>query len=366
MGFVDFYPLRLGMNSSTKQFLFIAFALVILLLFFSFLIKLINKSKQESRTNSKKPTNLSNINKITNIYNLTSEQKKFLIDLCKVQKIPNLEVNLHSENFCNNFFMTQYYALRKNEKNLSEAEIENEISILFAIRQKIENGKKNLSNLTSSIAIPEEHNLMLYNNKKEQFQCKILKNTKENLIVSIPQNVLSQQYKPEALSKITLFYQTENGSAYIIDSRVVRYQTGTENEEMVLSHSNHLKCFQRRKFKRIDINTNCEFSAVKTTTLNKGSQTYVSYEPLERKYSGKLLEISAGGCSISTNLHIREKQYIYIEFNLSENHSDSVIGLIVKTEEGYLEDSYILHIVFVNINKKTRNRIFSKVYDYLY
>ena len=44
----------------------------------------------------------------------------------------------------------------------------------------------------------------------------------------------------------------------------------------------------------------------------------------------------------------------------------TVIGLIVKTEEGYLEDSYILHIVFVNINKKTRNRIFSKVYDYLY
>ena len=366
MGFFNFYPLRLGINSSTKQFLFIAAALVVLLLFVSFLIKLINKSKHESRTNSKKPTNLSNINKITNIYNLTSEQKNFIINLCKTQKIPNLEVNLHSENFCNNFFMTQYYILRKNEKNLSESEVENQISILFAIRQKIENGKKNLSNLTTSIAIPENQILILYNNKKEQYQCKILKNTKENLIVSIPKSILSQEYKPETLSKITLFYQTENGSAYIIDSRVIRYQNGIENEEMILSHSNQLKCFQRRKFKRIDINTNCEFSAVKTTTQNKGGQTFVNYEPLERKYSGKLLEISAGGCSISTNLHIREKQYSYIEFNLSENHSDSVIGLIVNSEEGYLGDSYILHIVFVNINKKTRNRIFSKVYDYLY
>ena len=89
---------------------------------------------------------------------------------------------------------------------------------------------------------------------------------------------------------------------------MIRYQTINDEEAMVISHSNHLKCFQRRQFKRVDINNTCNFSAVRTSTINVGKETKIRYEALERTHQGKLIELAAGGCSIATNLHIREKQ----------------------------------------------------------
>ena len=151
-----------------------------------------------------------------------------------------------------------------------------------------------------------------------------------------------------------------------MDLRIIRYQTSNTNEdEVVVSHSDHLKCFQRRQFKRVDINNICTFSAVKTSSVTNKHGTTVNYEALDRKHKGTLIELSAGGCSISTNLHIKEKQYIHIELSIDNKSNDEVIGLIVNTTENLSDNTYVLHIVFVNIDNKTRNKIFSKVYEYL-
>jgi len=339
--------------------------IAVVLVFVNFIIRFFKEKVFTQEYKAKRSTTVSDILHITKIYNLTLEQRDFLLVLCKKHKIPNLEVNFHSENFCNNFFLSLYHSLRKNSQNLAEEEVENQISILFSLRQKIENAKKNLSNLASSIAIPEGHKLIFYNENKEQFQCTIISNTKDQIVVSILKNSLDSTFKPNELSKITLYYQTYSGTAYILDARVIRYQTINDEETMVISHSNHLKCFQRRQFKRVDINNTCNFSAVRTSTINVGKETKIRYEALERTHQGKLIELSAGGCSIATNLHIREKQYIHINFSVDNKTSDDVIGLIVETSEGSSQNSYVLHIVFVNISKKTRNKIFSKVYEYL-
>ena len=365
MNKIGFFTLIIGINSTVLNILFIFSLIIMFLLVINLIFGKNIKNNSSRKINPKKATKVSDINKISNIYNLTLEQKKLLINICKKKTIPNLEVNFHSENFCNNFFMTQYYDIRKNANNLSEDEIENQISVLFALRQKIENAKKQLSNLSSSIAIPEGHTLFLYNNEKEVFYAEILKNTKENIYISIPKSSLGVTIELEPLSKITFYYQTTSGTAYIFESRVVRYENQEEKNILVITHSNNLRCYQRRQYKRIDINKTCTFSAVKTTSLANGKDVNIKYEPLEKKHLGKLLEISAGGCSISTNLNIKEKQYIFIEFELDDKSKDTVVGLIVDTETT-VGNSYVLHIVFVNINKKTRNKIFSKVYEYLY
>ena len=342
MFFLAGSPLEARQNQSIYSILIytVIFALVLVLI--NFIIKIIKGKDLSIKQKANKTTNLSTILKITKIYNLTQEQRDFLIILCKTHKIPNLEINFHSENFCNNFFMKYYHYFRENKENLSEDEVETKISILFALRQKIENAKKNLSNLASSVAIPEGHKLSYYNDVKEQYECTVLENTKDHLILSIPKNNLNLYSKPKELSKISLFYQSNLGTAFILEVRVIRYQNNTEDGEMVVSHSNHLKCYQRRKYKRIGINNTCNFSAVKTTTITKENDTVIKYEPLERKHQGKLIELSIDGKT-----------------------ADNVIGLIVNTSENKIDNSYVLHIVFVNINKRTRNKIFSRVYEYI-
>ena len=365
MFFLAGSPLEARQNQSIYSIIIYTVIFAIVLVLIKFIIKIIKGKDLSIKQKANKTTNLSTILKITKIYNLTQEQRDFLIVLCKTHKIPNLEINFHSENFCNNFFMKYYHYFRENKENLSEDEVETKISILFALRQKIENAKKNLSNLASSVAIPEGHKLSYYNDVKEQYECTVLENTKDHLILSIPKNNLNLYSKPKELSKISLFYQSNLGTAFILEVRVIRYQNNTEDGEMVVSHSNHLKCYQRRKYKRIGINNTCNFSAVKTTTVTKENDTVIKYEPLERKHQGKLIELSAGGCSISTKLHIKEKQYIHIELSIDGKTADNVIGLIVNTSENKIDNSYVLHIVFVNINKRTRNKIFSRVYEYI-
>ena len=341
MFFLAGSPLEARQNQSIYSIIIytVIFALVLVLI--NFIIKIIKGKDLSIKQKANKTTNLSTILKITKIYNLTQEQRDFLIILCKTHKIPNLEINFHSENFCNNFFMKYYHYFRENKENLSEDEVETKISILFALRQKIENAKKNLSNLASSVAIPEGHKLSYYNDVKEQYECTVLENTKDHLILSIPKNNLNLYSKPKELSKISLFYQSNLGTAFILEVRVIRYQNNTEDGEMVVSHSNHLKCYQRRKYKRIGINNTCNFSAVKTTTITKENDTVIKYEPLERKHQGKLIELSAGGCSISTKLHIKEKQYIHIELSIDGKTADNVIGLIVNTSENKIDNSYV-------------------------
>ena len=268
MFFLAGSPLEARQNQSIYSIIIytVIFALVLVLI--NFIIKIIKGKDLSLKQKANKTTNLSTILKITKIYNLTQEQRDFLIILCKTHKIPNLEINFHSENFCNNFFMKYYYYFRENKENLSEDEVETKISILFALRQKIENAKKNLSNLASSVAIPEGHTLSYYNDVKEQYECTVLENTKDHLILSIPKNNLNLYSKPKELSKISLFYQSNLGTAFILEVRVIRYQNNTEDGEMVVSHSNHLKCYQRRKYKRIGINNTCNFLLEKFVCCN--------------------------------------------------------------------------------------------------
>lgn len=359
-------PLEARQNSENYSIFVYFVVFAVICIFISFLIKFIKEKLLSQKQRADKPTNLSMILRIAKVYDLTLEQRDFLIKICKKDKVPNLEVNFHSENFFNNFFFKYYHAIKENKENLSEDEVEGQIAVLFSLRQKIENAKRNYANLISTTAIPEGHKLYLYNEVKEKFECSIKQNTKEYMVLSIPKNIHNLFYQPKELEKVTFYYQSNLGTAFVLDLRVIRYQTSTEEEkEMVVSHSNHLKCFQRRQFKRVDINNLCTFSAVKTTSVASKNGTNVNYEPMDKKHQGRLIELSAGGCSISTNLHIKEKQYIHIELSIDNKTKDKVIGLIVNTTENLSDNTYILHIVFVNIDNKTRNKIFSKVYEYL-
>lgn len=246
---------------------------------------------------------------------------------------------------------------------LSDDQMQEKISVLFTTRQKIDNGRKLLANLSSTTAFPTGQRLQYYADNNEQYSVTVLDNTKEGLIVSVPRNAFNQQVRPQELSRIKILYQTRTGIAYEALCRVIRYQNTTGAGEMVLTHCNSLQSYQRRQFKRIDLNANCSFSAVKVITAANGKDGKIQYQPMEKKYKGQIVELSAGGCSLQTTMAIKEKQYIHITMSIDEKSYDQVIGLIINTSAMPDNGQYQLHIVFVRISKRTRNKIFSRVYQ---
>lgn len=345
-------------------YLSILIAAIITLVVF-ILKKIVNHFQSEenkSAREAKKITNFSIINKVAKIYDLKEKERDFLWEIAKNNKIPNMEYLFRSEENSNSFFNNLLVSI-KDDISLTDDMMQDKISILFTTRQKIDNGRKLLANLTSTTAFPTGQRLQYYADNNEQYSITVLDNTKEGLVLSVPRNAFNQQVNPPELSRIKILYQTHTGIAYEALCRVIRYQNITGAGEMVVTHCNTLQSYQRRLFKRIDLNANCTFSAVRVITASNSKDGKIQYQPLEKKYQGQIVELSAGGCNLQTPMAIKEKQYIHINLSIDEKTVDQVIGLIIHTSALPDSGQYQLHIVFVRISKRTRNKIFSRVYQ---
>jgi len=356
------FPLQISASTT-----FLLIGVSIFLLFIVFILKTVHdkytKGSDYSSQSAKQITNGAILYRITKMYDFDQDEYAFLKKMCTTQKIPNLEYAFHFDVPSDQFFITKFNEIN-GQTNKKDDLIQKELSLLFSIKQKVDNSRKTLSNLTSTAAIPVGDIISYFSDTKEQFEAKILDNTKNELILSIPKDIFGNPIRPPALSKISLLYQTKAGSAYLSDVRIIRYQNTTGAGEMVTTHCNNMQSYQKRQFKRVSMKIPCLFSAVKITTGGTGAKADIEYTPMERKYTGQLLEISAGGCSIMTNMNIREKQYIYAELNIDGEQPDSVIGLIVNTTPITDKRQFVLHILFVRITNKIRNKIFARVYEY--
>ncbi len=356
-------PLQARQDKSYYMAAIIAAGIAVLAILVNLIIQAAKRNSSSGR-DANKTTTPSIINRVAAIYELSLPEKDFLLKICRKKKIPNLEVNLRSEQFGELFFSEQYHDLKENA-DISEDELQNNLALLFSIHQKVDNSLRSLSNLTSTSNFPEGGTVQYYSDNKEQFPLQILSVQKDGLWLSIPRDVLNNEVRPPELSKINLFYQTKTNTAYLAAVRVLRYQKTTDSGEMVVNHCNNLQRYQRRQYKRIAINRTCRFSSVKVTTGGSGENAKITYTPLENQYQGTLLELSVGGCSILTTMNIKPNQYIHLYLSVNGLDEDEITGIIVNTDVSPETDRYVLHILFLKVSKKTRNRIFTKVYDYV-
>lgn len=355
-------PLEARQDKTIYLSIIIAVCVAVILFLLKKFVSLFKSDQNRAAREAKKNTNLAIVNKVSRIYDLKEKEHDFLWSVAKKTKIPNMEYLFHSEENSNTFFNNLLVSI-KNDLSLTDDQIQDKISVLFTTRQKIDNGRKLLANLTSTTAFPTGQRLQYYADNNEQYSVTVLDNTKEGLVISVPRNAFNQQVTPPDLSRIKLLYQTKTGIAYEAICRIIRYQNTTGAGEIVVTHCSTLQSYQRRQFKRIDLNADCMFSAVKVITASNSKDGKISYQPLENKYKGQIIELSAGGCSLQTPMAIKEKQYIHIQLSIDGKSTDQVIGLIINTSALPESSQYMLHIVFVRISKRTRNKIFSRVYQ---
>ncbi len=356
-------PLEARQDISNYIFVFAAAAISAAVLVLNVVLKSIKRNQTGTERLARKITNLTTMRHLEQIYGLSNSEREFLWTLCRGRKVPNLEYHLRFEQFSDDFFNTRYYEI--SGQAASDEMIQDQLSLLFSIRQKCDNVRKNQYNISSTTAIPEGSSLFYIADTKEQYQITMISQTRDEMVLSIPHDIRNNQIRPTELSKICLLYQTKMNTAYLGYVRVIRYQNTTGNGELVVTHCNNLMRYQRRQFKRIPMNNMCSFSAVKVTAGGPGKTADITYTPLDRKYPGKLIELSAGGCSIETPMNIKQQQYIHLRIKIDALEEDGVTGLIVATDPVKDNRSFVLHIVFIKVSKRTRNKIFSKVYDYL-
>lgn len=344
-------------NPLLYTIIFISLAAFVVLVIVGLILKKIRDVRSSSKwVESKKNnvTNKKNIEAVSHLANLSADEKKILEQICQKFKPRNIEYLIKDEKSIIDLFHQGYDDLIS--KNAKQETIEQ----FFALLYKMEKAHDNVTFISSTRALPNGQEFTYIDSDKITWKLKLERNEPQGLVISIPRNFAESDKKPAQLSKFILTFKTEAGTIYTLLTRVIRYeQEKTGKFILIASANNTLTAIQRRTSKRIHLDTDCKFSAVKYNANKKSD----NYEILQTKYDGKLQNLSSTGCRLSCKMPIKEGQYLNIEFPLMEQ-TEQAIGYIVMTKKSPDEKEYILHIKFIDIKIDVKNRVSAFVYGY--
>ncbi len=337
----------------------VAIALIIIIrqLYNSFRARIAEIEKDSPR----KKLDIRSLRKVGARLGFSAQDLSFLELQCKRFEITYIPLISNTEYCITTVFKRIFEGMCGNPENLEEADLESNKLALFMLIYKVELAKRSLSLLTSTSAFTEGLPISYIAEDGNHHASRIIENNKTGLFLEVALNAHGLPVQPQPLSKIKLYFELHGGIAYQATTRVMRYQTRNGVEELVLIHSHDVEFFQRRKFRRKDVSLDCTFNAVAITEPQPGNKVFTA-QP--REYIGKIANISASGCRMTTSIPIKADQYMKISLLLPNGERGTMIGIIVRSRREINRNVCVLNIRFIRMQKKMQNNIFALVYNY--
>lgn len=295
------------------------------------------------------------IEKISKEYNIPHEQKKILLEICKTTNCNNFSSILKNSNEIYALFKKAFEIIKRN--NFSDEKINTFFSLLYKIETIAVLQKKIISTKFLKLGTV----VFLVAKSGEQFPLNVAKVSQENFYLEMPEFLYNDKNRPKTLEKQHFTFKNNTGISFNFVSRIIRYETNEENHFfMIVAHTDKIYSTVQRHFKREFYSEEVDFSPVQINKESKKSSDLYIYS--DKIYKGLLKNISAGGCCIESNLPIKENQYLNV--NLKKlGIEEKVVGLIKNTRK--LEnENFALHIQFIKISVKAKNKLYALVYKY--
>ncbi|MBQ0162939.1 MAG: PilZ domain-containing protein [Treponema sp.] len=303
-----------------------------------------------------KPTAYKDVQKLAKRIELNKDETALLWKICKDNNAPNIYYTYSDDDFVDKLFKAgfrQMAQMRVSDKELYD---------LFRLRFHIYKSVSYSGTITSSTNIPVGSILSYPAPSSFQYQFTLVKNDKNGLFLSIPEALEeTSEDRPNKLDKIALIFSLPNKQQFALVTRVVQYLEQPNGEkQLLLTHSNTICPQSRRTSRRFSVNRECKFSAVDVSTNAKGE---LSFKPKENKYDGTVVDLSEGGCKMYTTLPIKQKQYLYMEFEVL-GKTEGFYGQIANTRTDLDTGMYSLHIGFKLTPLETKVKILTDLYDW--
>lgn len=339
-------------------FFLILFIIVIILGVIYFIIKKRQdylKSDKYKEKEKNRPTTRKDIKLIEKEHGLLPEQGQMLWEICEMTQTKNILFQLKDNNDITQLFQSAYNTFKNNKT--SDEKIYQFFSLLYKLETIVAKNKA----LTNTRFIPVSSIIFYLSSNGEQHPFPMVYNKPDGFFLEIPQFLYSSPHKPKILTRTRFIYKTKLGLSYNIVARVIRYDVSNQDQYlMVVGHSENIESQVQRHFKRDYTERQCAFSPVRIDRTNgSGKDTFI-YST--KKYTGKITNLSAGGCCFQTDLGIKEGQHLRIiipDVGIKEN----IIGVIKKTRKEQIM-GFSIHIQFVRISLQAQNRISSLVYRF--
>lgn len=327
-----------------------------------------NSEKTKTRSFREKPgiiagsTDRHEIKRITSSYGLSKEQADYFHHICKTHDIKDPSFLLQNVDSLDKLFSKVYHQL--NESRNPGKETEARKTLLFTIRETIESKRRMARLIHSTKSLQTGQVFSFYTKSEEQYPSHIIENTVRGMLCEVPRDVFHNEIRLPLWSTIDLFFYTKAGQSYRCSTRIIGYESGKGANMMLLGHTDRVNALPNRRHSRRNITTVCTFCHVTVETIINGKHSEHRYYPSNKFFDGSMNDISVGGCSLTTITPPKSGEYIQIEFSLTPDFQESVVGKIIKLNKIEGKTAIAMHIQFVKMKRASMNRIFSYIYNY--
>lgn len=246
----------------------------------------------------------------------------------------------------------------------TEREIEHNKTLLYMIRENIENHNRNSKLITSTRSLQNGQPFTLITGKEEHYPSIIVINTPSGILCKVPRDIFGNELRLPIWSKARILFYTRAGQAYQFAGRILRYESGKNETMMMIAHTNSVKAFPNRRHDRKSIRTTCMYSHVTVANVVSGKHTEHKFYPSPKSFPGTIIDISSGGCSIEAATSVGIGEYISIRYILEGKTEDTLIGKVIRASPSKDPSITVIHIQFAKMPRAALNRIFSYIYNY--
>jgi hypothetical protein len=300
------------------------------------------------------------LRRVASFYGLNREQIRLLEQIFRKEGVSDPKRIMMDFNLLDKHFRRTYKTIERTSS--TEEEMQQKLSLLFSLRNTIENaqGMENPITATNQIAPNSDAALII---DQESYPVRIISSQGENMSLECPRNALGSPIRINKGARVTLVFFTKAAKRFSFDTRVVGKTETSRGVILQIAHSSKAKNMTQRKSRRKQASMNCVFYLVFIEESGRGRKKKQKMILDKRKLSGSILDISIGGCAIKTYNSITAGSRLKIEFDYFDEHKLAVLGQVLRINRSGAAGT-IMHIKFLKVPRRAWNTINAAVFDY--
>ena len=314
-------------------------------------------STSGGRSSRSKRISMFRLRRMTSSYGLSKKQTKFLADIFRINFIGDPERVLQNPAALDRVFKNAYKTIDSNSKSSESAQ--QLFTQLFAVRNIIEaapapgrtSGSRLAANTPAIITIG-----------RENFPVKVISSEGNTVVTESPRNALGTPLRLVRGTNITLSFFTQSYKGFALDGRTTDSANTGRAPTLRIIHEGKYKALVKRNYRRRQININCDYYTVNLEVTGTGRKKVSRLVTGQRRMTGLIMDISAGGCSIKTAMPVPVDSRLKISLNYGRSVIN-VLGLLLRINRSAGSAS-IMHIKFTKVPRGAFNSISAIVYEY--
>ncbi|MDR3168050.1 MAG: PilZ domain-containing protein [Treponema sp.] len=300
------------------------------------------------------------LHRIANSYGLDRDQTKLLEYVFRLDAVSDPGRVMGNASLLDKHFKQAYRVIERNAETEEDAQIK--LARLFSLRNSIEASQGNENTLSSTKQIADNAAAVL-SFGKDNYPVKIISSKADNVLVEYPRTALGTPIHLPRGSKVSLAFFTKSSKGFSFDSRVLGTSETSRGLVLQLAHSNRIKPLVQRRFRRKQTMLICVFFLVFADETTVGRKKVTKLTVDRRRYTGTILDISVGGCSMKTSAAIPVGSRLKITVDYSNDTTINVLGQVLRTNRSNA-GGIIMHIKFLKIPRKAMNIINTMVFGF--